>query len=110
MKQVAIRWILLLLCLVLVGCDKQPARMEHPDDPDGPYSEQIAAAKRLLQQKEDWADRAEWEVLPSGDGWKVIAWRVEHADRKGPDRYLPWGYSVIELDRRNVAVDYHRKG
>ena len=68
MKQVAIRWILLLLCLVLVGCDKQPARMEHPDDPDGPYSEQIAAAKRLLQQKEDWADRAEWEVLPSGDG------------------------------------------
>jgi hypothetical protein len=104
------RWIPILIALTLVGCDRQLARMEHPDDPQGPYAEQIAAANRLLQQKEDWADRAEWEVIPSVDGWKVIAWRVEHPDRKGPDRYLPWGYSVIELDRRNVAIDYHRKG
>jgi hypothetical protein len=103
-------WTTLLLCGLLAGCGQSSARMEHPEDPDGRYAEQIAAARRLLQQKEDWADRAEWEVRPSNDGWEVIAWRVEHPNAKGSDRYLPWGYSVIELDRRNVAVDYHRKG
>ena len=84
--------------------------MEHPEDPQGRYRDQIAEARRLLDQKENWADRAEWEVRPSGDGWQVIAWRVEHPDKQGPERYLPWGYSVIDLDRRGVAVDYHRKG
>jgi hypothetical protein len=84
--------------------------MEQPEDPDGRYREQIAAARRLLAQREDWADRAEWEVLKSDGGWQVLAWRVEHPERKGPERYLPWGYSVIELDRRMVATNYHRKG
>lgn len=84
--------------------------MERPEDPNGRYSEQIAAAKRLLGQKEDWADRAEWEVLKAGDGWEVVAWRVEHPQAKGPKRYLPWGYSVIRLDSRMVAIDYRRKG
>jgi hypothetical protein len=84
--------------------------MDHPEDPQGQYAEQIAVAKRVLQQNENWADRAEWEVLKSGDGWKVIAWRVEHPERTGGDRYLPWGYSVIELDRRLVAIHYTRKG
>jgi hypothetical protein len=84
--------------------------MDQPEDPQGRYQAQIEAAKRLLAQKENWAQRAEWEVLPSDDGWEVIAWRVEHPERKGSDRYLPWGYSVIELDRRLVAVHYHRKG
>jgi hypothetical protein len=74
--------------------------MDQPEDPQGRYRDQIAVAKRLLEQKEDWAGRAEWEVLPAGDGWEVLAWRVEHPERKGSDRYLPWGYSVIELDRR----------
>jgi len=36
----------------------------------------IAVANRVLEQKENWAARAEWEVLETGDGWKVIAWRV----------------------------------
>jgi hypothetical protein len=80
--------------------------MAHPEDPQGRYREQIAVAKRALEQNADWADRAEWEVLQSGDGWRVIAWRVEHPDRKGSDRYLPWGYSTIELDRRLVAVEF----
>jgi hypothetical protein len=84
--------------------------MEHAEDPQGRYHDQIAAAKRLLEQKEDWADRAEWEVSRNGDGWEVTAWRVEHPKCKGSDRYLPWGYSVIELDSRMVAVDYHRRG
>lgn len=84
--------------------------MAHPEDPQGRYHDQIEAARRLLEQREDWADRAEWEVEKSGDGWKVTAWRVEHADKKGAERYLPWGYSVIELDHRMVAVDYHCKG
>jgi len=84
--------------------------MERAEDPLGPYREQIAVAKRLLEQKEDWTDRAEWEVQQSGDGWEVTAWRVEHPESKGAARYLPWGYSVIKLDRRMVAVDYHRKG
>jgi hypothetical protein len=101
---------IVVLSLLLAGCGQSPARMEHPEDPDGRYAEQIAAAKRCLQQKEDWADRAEWEVHESGDGWEVTAWRVEHPKAKGSDRYQPWGYSVIELDRRNVAIDYHRHG
>lgn len=84
--------------------------MEHPDDPQGPYRDQIAAAEQVLEQKEDWANRAEWEVSKTADGWEVIAWRVERPERKGPDRYLPWGYSVIELDGRLVAVHYHRRG
>jgi hypothetical protein len=103
-------WIITLCFVLLCGCGGDTARMEHPEDPQGRYREQIAAAMRLLQQKEDWADRAEWEVLKSSDGWEVIAWRVEHPDRKGPDRYLPWGYSVIKLDSRMVTVYYHRRG
>lgn len=103
-------WILAVLLSVACGCGGRMARMEQPEDPQGRYREQIAVAMRLLTQKEDWADRAEWEVMTNGDGWEVIAWRVEHPDRKGPDRYLPWGYSVIDLDRRLVAFHYHRRG
>ena len=99
-----------LLVPMLAGCGEAIGRMDHPEDPQGRYREQIAVAKRLLDQKEDWSDRAEWEVRKSGDGWEVIAWRIEHPERKGAARYLPWGYSVIELDRRLVAVDYHRRG
>ena len=84
--------------------------MDHPENPQGRYRHQIEVAKRLLEQKEDWAERAEWEVMQAGDGWEVIAWRVEHPERKGSSRYLPWGYSVIELDCRMVTVGYHRKG
>jgi hypothetical protein len=105
------RWILFWLVFLLAGCGSHStAHMQNPEDPQGQYREQIAVAKHLLEQKEDWADRAEWEVTKTADGWEVIAWRVEHPDRKGANRYLPWGYSVIELDRRNVAVDYQRKG
>jgi hypothetical protein len=103
-------WMIALFFSLLTGCGGKTARMERPEDPQGRYRDQIAAAQRLLEQKEDWADRAEWEVLPSGDGWEVIAWRVEHPERRGPNRYVPWGYSVIELDSRSVAIDYHRKG
>ena len=82
-----------------------------PERPQGRYHDQIAVAKRLLEQKEDWADRAEWEVLKSDDGWVINAWRVEHIlNARSPYRYLPWGYSVIELDSRLVTVHYHRKG
>jgi hypothetical protein len=108
-RRMARFWTLALLLSLLSGCGGS-ARMEHPEDPLGRYREQITAARRLLEQKENWADRAEWEVAKSGDGWEVTAWRVEHPENKGPNRYLPWGYSVIELDSRAVAVDYHRKG
>jgi hypothetical protein len=80
--------------------------MAHPEDPAGPYREQISAARRVLERNENWASRAEWEVQPSDDGWKVVAWRVEHPAAKGADRYSPAGYSVIELDRRMAAVHY----
>jgi hypothetical protein len=95
---------------LLCGCGGKTGRMEQAEDPQGRYREQIAAASRLLEQKENWAGRAEWEVSKTDDGWEVIAWRVEHPERKGSDRYLPWGYSIIELDSRLVAVHYQRKG
>jgi hypothetical protein len=98
-----------LLLSLLFGCGKT-CRMEQPEDPQGRYRDQIAVARRLLEQEEEWADRAEWEVTKSGDGWEVIAWRVEHPENRGPSRYLPWGYSVIELDSRMVTVSYRRKG
>ena len=103
-------WILSLIITVHCGCGGQNGRMERPEDPQGRYREQIAAAQHLLDQKEDWADRAEWEVLKSSQGWEVIAWRVEHPERRGPSRYVPWGYSVIELDSRSVPTKYDRKG
>jgi hypothetical protein len=103
------RWIIAVLFSLLVGCDGRN-RMDQADDPHGEYHDQIEVAQRVLAQKEDWADRVEWEVAKSGDGWKITAWRVEHPDRKGADRYLPWGYSVIELDSRLIAVHYRRKG
>jgi hypothetical protein len=110
MKGMAKYWISVLLLLLLCGCGGKPGRMEQPENPQGRYREQIAVAKELLEQKETWAGRAEWEVLESRDGWEVIAWRVEHPERKGASRYLPWGYSVIEVDRRMAAVRYRRKG
>ena len=80
--------------------------MAHPEDPEGRYKVQISAARRLLDQKVDWANRAEWEVQKQGAGWKVYAWRVEHPEAKGPMRYLPWGYFLIELDRNDQPVHY----
>ena len=104
------RWIIALFLSLLFGCGGRTVHMNQPEDPQGRYRDQIAVAKGLLEQKEDWADRAEWEVLQSGDGWEVIAWRVEHPERHGSSRYLPWGYSVIELDSRDIAINYHRRG
>ena len=103
-------WIVVLISWWLFGCGGRNSRMAQPEDPQGRYREQIAVAQKLLDQKEPWADRVEWEVLESSNGWEVIAWRVEHPEEKGPNRYLPWGYSVIEVDRRLVTVGYHRKG
>ena len=95
-------WIIVLFFSLLSGCGGKTARMEHPEDPQGRY--------RVLDQRELWADQAEWEVRKTKDGWEVIAWRIEHPERSGPSRYLPWGYSVIELDSRMVPAGYHRKG
>lgn len=106
-------WILViaLFLLLLCGCGGETAiRMEHPEDPQGRYREQIEIARRVLQQNETWADRAEWEVSKSSDGWTVTAWRIEQPDQKGPNRYVPWGYSVIELDHRMVAIHYQPHG
>lgn len=84
--------------------------MAQAEDPQGRYHDQIEAARRTLEQNENWADRAEWEVLPTSDGWHLVAWRVEHPSAKGASRYLPWGYSVIDLDRRLMVIHYERKG
>src|SRR5271163_2578923 len=102
--------IIALFLMLLCGCDGKTARMEQPEDPQGRYREQIEVALRVLQQYENWADRAEWEVSKSPEGWEVTAWRVVHPDATGPGRYLPMGCSVIELDNRMVAVHYERKG
>lgn len=97
---------IMALAALLCGCARAPGRMDHPESPDGRYSAQIAAAQHVLEQNEDWADRAEWEVRPKADGWEVVAWRVEHPDAKGAERYSPVGYSVIELDSRLVPIHY----
>lgn len=94
-----------VLCL-FCGCGHAPGRMEHPENPEGRYHDQIAAAQHVLDQNESWADRAEWEVQPRADGWDVIAWRVEHPQAKGADRYQPYGYSIIQLDNRMVPIHY----
>jgi hypothetical protein len=57
--------------------------MEQPEDPEGRYHDQITVARRVLEQNEQWAERVEWEVLKSANGWEVIAWRVEHPECKG---------------------------
>ncbi|HWD18241.1 MAG TPA: hypothetical protein VHB20_03100 [Verrucomicrobiae bacterium] len=101
-------WIL-GLCGLLAACEGRHGRMAHAEDPGGRYREQIAAARRVLEQNEDWADRAEWEVTPAGDGWEVNAWRVEHPDKKGAERYSPVGYSTIDLDSRLAATHYRPK-
>jgi hypothetical protein len=80
--------------------------MAHPEDPEGRYKFQIAAARRLLEQKVDWADKAEWEVIPESGGWKLYAWRIEHPHEKGPMRYVPWGYFLIELDLQDRPIHY----
>ena len=103
-------WTIILFSTLLAGCGAQTARMDQPEDPLGRYRDQIAAAKHVLEQNEDWAARSEWEVVKSEDGWKVTAWRVEYPEARGGSRYLPWGYSVIELDNRLVATHYQRKG
>lgn len=100
----------LMFGLLLVGCERRHGRMEQAEDPQGRYREQIAVARRLLAQEEDWSDRAEWEVEPVSGGWRVTAWRVERPRAKGAERYVPWGYSVIDLDRNLEAVRYRRKG
>jgi len=99
-----------LFLALLAGCGGKTGRMEQAEDPQGRYRDQIVAAKRLLEQEEQWANRADWEVVKSADGWQVTAWRVEHPERKGSSRYLPWGYSVIELDSRMVSHGYRRGG
>jgi len=93
------------LCLAIIGCARE-GRMDHAENPEGRYRDQIAAARRVLEQNEDWADRVEWEVIKDGDGWQVVAWRIEHPERTGAERYSPVGYSVIELDNRLVATHY----
>jgi hypothetical protein len=101
--------IIALFLVLLAGCGESD-RMAQSEDPQGRYHEQNMAAKRLLEQREDWAERAEWEVRKTSYGWQVTAWRIEHPEAKGSNRYVPWGYSVIELDSRMLAIAYHRKG
>lgn len=83
---------------------------EHPADPKGSYAAQISAAKRLLDQREDWGERAEWEVLPLKEGWELIAWRIHYPDKTGPSRYLPWGCATIRLDRNLKPIYYKKRG
>jgi hypothetical protein len=74
--------ILIFLCgSFICGCGGRSTRMAQPEDPHGRYREQIAVARQVLEQKERWADRVEWEVKKNRTGWEVVAWRIEHPDR-----------------------------
>jgi hypothetical protein len=101
-------WIVAVCCLVLTGCDGS-GRMDHPEDPQGRYSQQISVARTVLDRKTDWGSRAEWEVVKTSSGWKVTAWRIEHPNEKGAKRYVPWGYAIIEMDN-NMSPQYYRAG
>jgi hypothetical protein len=97
-------WIIFVL--VALRMRREARRMEQPENPARPLPRAVAVAKQLLEKK-PWADRAEWEVLESRHGWEVIAWRVRH--RNARTRRYALGYSVIEVDRRMMAVRYRRK-
>lgn len=102
-RTVLLRTALLMGWLGLSACS--------PED-SGPvtYSREesvvIEAASRAIRQNEDWAARAEYKLKQIPAGWQVTAWRVEHPEAKGNDRYVPWGYRVIVVDRRGKVVEY----
>ncbi len=73
---------------------------------DKPEKSTVEAAARCLDQKEDWASKAEYAVVKAGNGWEVTAWRVDYPTAKGPQRYKPWGFRVLTLDRDNQVTAY----
>lgn len=93
----------LILSLVSVGC--QPSEVD-PASYTREQKDAIAAATRAVRQNEDWADRAEYRIQKSGDGWQVTAWRVENPAAKGNARYVPWGFRIIVIDRRGQVAEY----
>ena len=95
-----------LLCL-WIACSPSGPKAAHLD----PAVEQrlLDLARRTVSQKEDWADRAEFQIERHGDEWRVTAWRLEHPEATGKQRYVPWGFRIVVIDDHDRVVDYVSK-
>ena len=66
----------------------------------------IERARGAVAQQEDWEARAEYRIKREDGRWHVTAWRVEHPEAKGNQRYLPWGHREIFIDDAGKVVAY----
>jgi hypothetical protein len=104
---VMVRAAVVTLLVTTVACDK-------PEPPEANLQASIRkeieeAARRVVEQKEDWAERAEFRIYKVDDMWRVTAWRVVHPEAKGNKRYVPWGARTMLIDR-NYHVQEYRSG
>ena len=93
------------LCLCWVGCNNQDGPGT-PRDLSDRERQVITVARRAVAQHEDWLDRAEFRIERSRSLWHVTAWRVEHPEAKGNNRYVPWGSRRILIDDQDNVVEY----
>jgi hypothetical protein len=71
---------LLLMALGLGACSD---RSSDPGKLSAKEKEIVAAARRAVEQYEDWADQAEYKIQRDGSGWQVTARKVVHPEAKG---------------------------
>lgn len=95
-----------LLCLA-TACSPSASKAKNLD----PAVEKrlIDLARLTVSQKEDWVDRAEFQIERRGDEWRVTAWRVDHPEATGKQRYVPWGFRIVVIDDHDRVVDYVSK-
>lgn len=95
-----------LLCLA-TACSPSGSKASNLD----PAVEKrlLDLARLTVSQKEDWVDRAEFQIERHGDEWRVTAWRVDHPEATGKQRYVPWGFRIVVIDDHDRVVDYVSK-
>ncbi len=98
----------LLACLwlpafLVAGCSEQepPARAYTDKE-----KQILWAARKAVAQFDDWADRAEFKIERRKEQWHVTAWRVEHPEAKGNNRYVPWGRREMVIDDTGKVLSY----
>ena len=96
-----------VLLSMIAGCSPASSKAANLD----PAVEKrlIDLARLTVSQKEDWVDRAEFQIERRGDEWRVTAWRVVHPEATGKQRYVPWGFRIVVIDDHDRVVDYISK-